>query len=58
MTADEKQLARDCNQISFTAASSAALVNIRNELGITYDDEQIRYLNRLETENLIFSISY
>ena len=52
MTKEEKKIACQCSQINFTAASSTALINLRNELGIKYSDDQIRHLNRMEEKKL------
>ena len=52
MTIAQKQLAAQCNQISFGVDSTTALINIQDELGIRYSDEQIRFLNNQENEKL------
>ena len=52
MTPEEKKLACQCSQISFTTSASGALINLRNELGISYSDDQIRYLNKKEQAKL------
>ena len=48
MSEEDKKLARQCSQICFTSSSAAALLSIRNELGVnaTWDTEQIRYLTK------------
>ena len=48
MSAVEKLLASQCAQINFNNAASAALINIRNELGVNYSAEQMRYLTTKE----------
>jgi len=50
MTEDEKKLASQCAEVSFTAASSTALINVRNTSGINFNEEQIRYLTAKENE--------
>ena len=47
----ELKLAKQCSQVCFAASSTAALINIRSKLGLklTWTDEQIRYLNKKET---------
>ncbi|KAG7337561.1 hypothetical protein IV203_019816 [Nitzschia inconspicua] len=41
----EKQLARECTQLHFSAPASAALLNIRNDLGLTHSPAQVHYMS-------------
>jgi len=52
MTDEERELARQCAQLSFTPSSSAALANVRNGLGldITWKESQIAYLTNKEKQ--------
>ena len=48
MTEEEKELAMQCGQINFSSSASANLISIRNAFGISFDNRQIRYLNKKE----------
>ena len=54
MSEAEKQLATQCNQLSFTPSASTALLNARDDLniGINWSDEQIRYLTTLANKKI------
>ena len=54
MSSKEKQLAAQCNQLSFTASASTALLNVRDDLGvgIKWIDSQIRYLTKKERQRV------
>ena len=52
MSDEERKLACQCSQISFTASASAALINLRNELDVSYNEAQIRYLNKREQQKV------
>ena len=45
LSTEEKELAKNCSQLNFTASASAALLNIRDALGmgIDLDDRQVSY---------------
>ncbi|KAG7371399.1 MULE transposase domain containing protein [Nitzschia inconspicua] len=44
MSKEEKKLAKQCSQLRFTATSTAALLNLRNALGLAHTPEQVHYL--------------
>jgi hypothetical protein len=48
MQPHEKELARQCFQLRFTAASTAALLTMRNSLGLTFSHKQLAYMNDKE----------
>jgi MULE transposase domain len=48
MTTDNKELAKQCAQLHFSSSHTAALVAVRDELGLAWDAKQIAYLTRKE----------
>jgi hypothetical protein len=53
MAESQKQLARECAQLSFNRSSTAALINIRDGLGmekINWKDSQIDNLRKVESQ--------
>lgn len=55
MLESQKQLARDCAQLSFNSSSTAALINIREGLGmekINWKDSQIDSIRKVEKQDL------
>jgi hypothetical protein len=53
MAESQKQLARECAQLSFNSSSTAALINIRDGLGmekINWKDSQIDNLRKVEKQ--------
>jgi hypothetical protein len=53
MAESQKQLARECAQLSFNSSSTAALINIRDGLGmekINWKDSQIDNLRKVESQ--------
>jgi hypothetical protein len=50
MTEEEKQLAKDCSQLYFTASSSANLLSIRTKTGLNWKAKQLDYLSRKQRD--------
>jgi hypothetical protein len=48
MQPHEKELARQCFQLRFTAASTAALLTMCNSLGLTFTHKQLAFMNDKE----------
>ncbi|KAG7368905.1 MULE transposase domain containing protein [Nitzschia inconspicua] len=48
MSDEEKKLARECSQLHLSATASAALLNIRNELGVAHTPAQLHYMSTQE----------
>lgn len=55
MTEKERQLGKECSQLHFSPTSSAALLSLRDELGvgIQWNSKQVAYLNRKENDLLL-----
>jgi len=53
MTTEEQKLGRDCETLGLSVPASTELINVRNENGLSFDDEQIRYLNKKEQEKVL-----
>jgi hypothetical protein len=53
MQQEERKLARQCLQLRFTAASTAALLSLRNALGLTFTHKQIAYMNDKEHKQML-----
>ena len=52
MTEEEKELVMQCGQINFSSYASANLINVWNVFGLSFDNEQIRYLNKKEQDKV------
>ena len=48
LTKEQKELAKQCNQLHLSKSNSAALLSLRDSLGITWDKSQLYYLSRRE----------
>ena len=52
LTKGERQLVHDCGETRLTPSASAALINRRNALGVTYDPQQMENLMRQRGQTL------
>ena len=52
MTAEERELARNCSQLHFAGSPTADLLALRNESGVQFRANQLRYLNQKEKDSV------